>query len=168
MQTPATASNFDALASTLSGADQTKLILIQGTLSVAVPGCIADLQRIGGPSDWHFGQAATFSSRLGAEGDTLLYRVKGKTAEMMARLCEVVAIMAFVPGGVSLMGLHFEAQVETTPDLDPLMQCACVNADARLCYTIRLNRDIEDLGDGDECQCYCHNEWNEDEEAEQP
>lgn len=111
MQTPTTASNFDALTEAMQR-EPGKLELFRLTLSAAVPGCIADLQRIGGPSDWHLEQAAKFSEDLGSKGDALLYRVKGETARMMARLCEVVAIMAFVPGGVAIMGLHFEAHAE--------------------------------------------------------
>lgn len=102
--------NFDKL--TNSQIDPITLERFRLTLATAVPICIADLQKIGGPSDWHFEQAALFSDELGAKGDTLLYRVKGETARMMSRFCEVVAIMAFIPGGVKVMGLHFEAKTE--------------------------------------------------------
>lgn len=87
--------------------------LIQLTLSLAVPSCIANLQRIGGPSDWHFEQAHVFAGELGAHGDAILYHVKGETARMMTRLCEAVAVLAFCPGGVTTFGLHFEAHAES-------------------------------------------------------
>lgn len=108
---PTQAANFDTLTKAMQS-EPFKLERFRLTLSVAVPICIADLQRIGGPGDWHFEQAALFSDELGAKGDTLLYKVKGETARMMSRLCEVVAIMAFCPGGVKVMGLHFEAHAE--------------------------------------------------------
>lgn len=104
------ASKFAALKKAVD--DPIKLELIQLTLATAVPFAIDDLKRIGGPTDGHFGEASAFATRLGAEGDTLLYRTKGKTARMMDRLCEVVAVLAFCPGGISLFGLHFEAKTE--------------------------------------------------------
>ena len=106
-----TASNFDDLTEAMQS-DPIKLDLFRLTLSVAVPTCIANLQRIGGPGDWHIEQAALFSDEMGAHGDALLYRVKGETARMMSRLCEVVGIMAFFPGGIRIMGLRFEAKAE--------------------------------------------------------
>ncbi len=90
--------------------EPTKLLLLQMTLAAAVPVVIADLQRIGGPDEWHLEQAREFSDRLGSEGDTLLFRVKGKTGPSVARFCEVVAMMAFQPGGVHLFGLDFEVK----------------------------------------------------------
>jgi hypothetical protein len=92
--------------------NEEKLYLIQCTLSALVPIAIFDLQKQGGPSEWHFEQCHAFSWKLGAEGDTLLYRVKGKTGKIMGEFCEVVAALAFVPGGISVFGLHFEAKVE--------------------------------------------------------
>lgn len=108
---PTQSARFDELTSAMES-DPIKLELFRLTLSAAVPACIDNLQRIGGPSDWHREQAAAFSDDMGAKGDALLYRVKGETARMMARFCEAVAIMAFCPGGVTLMGLHFEAEEE--------------------------------------------------------
>ncbi len=88
--------------------DATKLCLIQQTLAVAVPIAIADLQAIGGPSEWDVGRVRAFAVVLGAKGDTILYRVKGETARMMARLCDCIAVLAFCPGGITIFGLHFE------------------------------------------------------------
>lgn len=100
------AGKFEQL--TKAADDPIKLELIRLTLSTAVPLAIADLRHVGGPSDWHFEQASAFATDLGAEGDNLLFRTK-KTSAIMARFCEVVAILAFVPGGVTIFGLHFEA-----------------------------------------------------------
>jgi hypothetical protein len=89
--------------------DATKLHLIRCTLELLVPIAIADLAAFGGPNAWHQEQAAAFSRVLGAEGDTLLYYVKGKSGAMMGKFCEAVAVLAYAPGGVTLFGLHFEA-----------------------------------------------------------
>jgi len=95
--------------------DAQKLHLIQCTLSALVPIAIIDLQQQGGPTDWHREQARAFGHVLGSEGDTLLYNVKGKTGKNMGKFCEVLAILAFVPGGITTFGLHFEANVGDAP-----------------------------------------------------
>jgi hypothetical protein len=46
---------------------------------------------------------------IAEQGDTLLYRVKGKSAEMINKLVEGLAILSFCPGGVTFLGIHFEA-----------------------------------------------------------
>ena len=102
---------FERLSQSVS--EPMKLELIRLTLEVGVPFAIHDLQKQGGPTEWHFGEASAFAWRLGAEGDTLLYRTKGNTAEMMDRLIDCIAILAFCPGGITTFGLHFEACAES-------------------------------------------------------
>ena len=87
-------------------------MLMRLHLEVAVPLAIHDLLQIGGPSDWHFSRAREYAWDIGEGGDALLYRVKGKTSEMMGKLIEGLAILAFCPGGVDFLGLHFEASVD--------------------------------------------------------
>lgn len=108
---------IDAFNESMQGADQseqTKLVLFQSTLEAGVRAAIGDIHHTGGPSDWQIEKVREFSSILGAKGDNLLYgsKKKGETAELMAHLCECVAIMAFMPGGISLFGLHFEETIE--------------------------------------------------------
>lgn len=43
------------------------------------------------------------------QADTILYGTKGKTAGAFNRLAEGVACAAYQPGGVTVLGLHFEA-----------------------------------------------------------
>lgn len=45
---------------------------------------------------------------IAAHGDALLYRIPGQTARAVSALVEGLATMAFCPGGVTFMGLHFE------------------------------------------------------------
>lgn len=87
------------------------LLLI--TLEVSVTLAILDLKAAGGLdslTDWQLEQVREYSDQLGGEGDTLLFKTKGKTAQNFARLSECLAIMAFMPGGVKLAGLHFEVK----------------------------------------------------------
>ncbi len=46
---------------------------------------------------------------LAEHGDAILYRIPGKTAPAVNALSEALATMAFVPGGVRFLDLHFEA-----------------------------------------------------------
>jgi hypothetical protein len=45
---------------------------------------------------------------IAAQGDAILYRSPGRTAQAVSALVEALATMAFVPGGVDFLGLHFE------------------------------------------------------------
>ena len=88
--------------------------LLKTQLSAFVPPLIMELQRQGGPTDWHFDQARAFSSTLAYQGDVLLFGGKpGEAAALMGQLTEALAVMAFVPGGISAFGLHFEATPES-------------------------------------------------------
>lgn len=45
---------------------------------------------------------------IAGQGDAILYRVPGKTARAVGALTEALATLAFAPGGVDFMSLHFE------------------------------------------------------------
>lgn len=79
-------------------------------LEAAVPLHIMELQRRGGPTEEDFQRVKEFGLQLAAEGDALLFPVKGKTAALANRLAEAVAIMAFVPGGTKVFGTRYEAR----------------------------------------------------------
>jgi ethanolamine ammonia-lyase large subunit len=92
--------------------DTTDALFIM-SLEASVTLAILDLKKRSGLdaiSDWQLEQVRSYCDQLGAEGDTLLFPVKGKTAENFARLSEALAIMAFFPGGVKIAGLHFEVK----------------------------------------------------------
>lgn len=87
--------------------------LLLMSLEVAVSLAIFDLKAAGGLdslTDWQMDQVRAYSDQLGGEGDTLLFKTKGKTAENFTKLTECLAIMAFFPGGVKIAGLHFEVK----------------------------------------------------------
>lgn len=81
-------------------------------LATFVPLEIKELQRHGGPTDWHLEeiQRRRQAIRDDPRGDeSLLYIVgKGLTAKSVGFLVECLAVMAFVPGGVRFGPLHFE------------------------------------------------------------
>jgi hypothetical protein len=81
---------------------------------------ILDLIEQGGIKDYHIKEARRSVDILASEGDALLYhsKKKGQTARVFYALCRGLAIMAFCPGGVKFMGLHFEEK--TGQDLEAL------------------------------------------------
>lgn len=95
-----------------------KAELLLNTLATAVPISIANLRAIGGPQDYHIEevQRRLRDSRdekagpLSGFADMLF---GGKQAGIEAELlCDMLAILAFQPGGVTAFGLHFEANCE--------------------------------------------------------
>ena len=74
-------------------------------LDAAVPLC---MYRV---SKWSFERRKQEAERVlnivASEGDTILYLVKGKTAQSFNALAEGIAILATVPGGVTVFGRHW-------------------------------------------------------------
>jgi len=91
----------------------TKGELLCATLEASVPFRMLELMQQGGPFDWEWEAARAFADVLGSEGDALLFKGfrKGDTARMMHRLIATLAVMAFVPGGITAWGLHFDAGI---------------------------------------------------------
>jgi hypothetical protein len=86
--------------------------LLKGMLGISVPLHIHSLEEKGGPTDEDMKKAKEFSSVLGERGDILLFGggKKGECAEMFNRTAQAIAVLAFVPGGISIFGSHFEAK----------------------------------------------------------
>ena len=80
-------------------------------LQMAVPLRIAELEANGGPTKEDFCRVREYAADFGSRGDAILFHVKGETAEMVNRLVDSIAVMAFVPGGISVFGLEFVGQV---------------------------------------------------------
>ncbi len=91
-------------------------------LQTCVPLAILEVQRRGGPDeqDWELLRA---SNVLPTHGDALLFSTPARaatadrpaspgTAMVAGNLVQALAMLACVPGGVSFLGLHFEAQSE--------------------------------------------------------
>jgi hypothetical protein len=100
-------------------------VLLQSTLEASVPFRMLELRQWGGPTEHDWQEARDFAEILACEGDRLLFKghKKGDTARMMRGLIRAIAVMAFVPGGVTAWGLHFDAG---TPDSTGAAHCSTV------------------------------------------
>ena len=72
---------------------------------------IAELQAKGGPTDWDWSRARSASDLIAERGDILLYRgpKKGDSARVFNEFAYAVAVAAFLPGGIKIFGMHFDA-----------------------------------------------------------
>jgi hypothetical protein len=84
--------------------------LMRLTLELGVPVRALELMHHGGPSRFDFDEARAFADVLAEKGDILQFRggKKGEAGEIMGGLIRAVAVMAFVPGGVTVFGAHFQ------------------------------------------------------------
>lgn len=89
--------------------------LLRSTLEVAVPLWIEQLR----PLTWHerADRAELCGQYVAEHGDVIMYRGarQGDTAAAFNRLAEGLACLAFVPGGVKFMGMHWEVPHQFTP-----------------------------------------------------
>lgn len=82
-------------------------------LLVAVPIRISELVALGGPNDAHYDLLPVWAEELGSHGDDLLFGgKKGEAARMFRVIVDVLAVLSFAPGGVSIFGLRFEGKRE--------------------------------------------------------
>jgi hypothetical protein len=82
--------------------------LIEITLSAAVPLWIEELKRK--PIRHVLARAQACAQVVAEKGDVLQFRGKrGESAAAFNGLAEGLACLAFAPGGVRFMGMHFEA-----------------------------------------------------------
>lgn len=75
---------------------------------------IQELKQNGGPTDEQIQSVGTLGEVLGARGDVLLFgsKKKGEVADLFNKLAKAIAIMSFLPGGISCFGFHFESKAE--------------------------------------------------------
>ena len=76
---------------------------------------IEQLKERGGPSQDDMKKAQETSDMLGERGDVLLCGggKPGERAALFNRTAHAYAVLAFVPGGVSVFGAQFEAKRES-------------------------------------------------------
>lgn len=81
-------------------------------MSAAVPLQIMRLEEKGGPTDEDMKKAQEVSGKLGERGDVLLFGggKKGEVADLFNGTAHAIAVLAFVPGGITIFGQHFEAK----------------------------------------------------------
>ena len=89
----------------MKGADNLMLMM-----QMAVPLYIERLKEKGGPTPEDMKKAQETSDMLGERGDVLLCGggKKGECAELFNRTAAAIAVLAFVPGGVTIFGGHWE------------------------------------------------------------
>lgn len=56
-------------------------------------------------------QLTKLADRLWEVGEALIHRIPGKTADGFNALAEIIARLAFCPGGVKTFGMHFEYEI---------------------------------------------------------
>lgn len=76
-------------------------------LSMCVPLRIDELRTMRFPLEDHLARIRPYALDIAEYGDQLLFRGK-RTTELMNKVVDALAVMAFLPGGVTLFGLHFE------------------------------------------------------------
>lgn len=99
-----------SLATTaLSEEQRTKLTLLQSTLEAAVPLWCLTIETWS--EEYRAERAAVCSQAVAEHGDMILYRGKkaGQSADAFNRLAEGIALASLSPGGIRVLGLHFEA-----------------------------------------------------------
>jgi hypothetical protein len=88
----------------------TTLCLLQATLEIAVPMWMERLRLQG--EEYRAARAHALADVIAEKGDIILYRSKktGESATAFNALAEGIAALSFQPGGVTVFGLHFEAE----------------------------------------------------------
>lgn len=93
----------------MNGEDFTKELL-KVALSTSVPLLIWEYRDV--PLDELLAMAPEVSQYIAEHGDMVLYKSKkkGETAEAFNSVARGLAILAHAPGGVTFLGMHFEAK----------------------------------------------------------
>jgi len=87
--------------------------LLLDHLAAFVPLEILELQKQGGPDEWHFEEARRRWQALDFQAhEAVQYAMPKFTSTTIANLVECLAVMAFCPGGVRFGPLHFEGKRE--------------------------------------------------------
>lgn len=85
--------------------------LLHIAMSAAIPLRIMELQARGGPSDADWSGLGAVAQDLAEHGDLLLYRggKKGQSADLFNATAQAIAVLAFLPGGITIFGSHYQA-----------------------------------------------------------
>ena len=90
--------------------------ILPDMLEVAVPLWILRFNSAGGfPADYKQ-RLERISHVLQENGEAILYKVKGKSAESFNALAEGIALLSFCPGGVECFGRRWETPTEAEPE----------------------------------------------------
>ena len=94
-------------------ASGTNANLLSDMMQMAVPLWVKAYKDKGGPNAEDMKAAQETSDILGERGEILLCGggKSGECADQFNRTARAVAVLAFVPGGVTIFGSHFEEKV---------------------------------------------------------
>jgi len=81
---------------------------LRAHLAFTVPFLIAELTRCGGPTEYQVAEAQRRG--LGMSDHMLFGGEPGEAAELVTQLAEIIAILAFAPGGIEIFGLKFRGE----------------------------------------------------------
>jgi len=93
-----------------SGPLQSGFDLLTMTLGAAVPLRIMELLRKGGPNQEDFERITSYQEDLTAHGEDLFFRheTNHATATRFNQVADAIAVLSFVPGGITAFGMHFD------------------------------------------------------------
>jgi hypothetical protein len=82
-------------------------------LEVAVSLFVWQFQEQGGITDEDIARVQFYLPDLLVHGDDLFFRSrkKGETAKRFNQVAEIIAVLSFAPGGITIFGLHFESHM---------------------------------------------------------
>lgn len=87
-------------------------------LSASIPLKIADINLRGGPTKQDFDRARSFADVLATQGDVLMFGgKKGEAAKLFNELAFACAVCAFIPGGITIFGDHYEHKLSNGLDI---------------------------------------------------
>ncbi len=79
-------------------------------ISCSVPLYIAEIKQMGYATSDYQDSLREIADLITSDGDVLLYGGnKGEPAKIFNKLAKAVAFLAFQPGGISILEMHFEA-----------------------------------------------------------
>ena len=87
--------------------------LLNLTLAIAVP--IAANKYQEAPWQWELDRELimSYSDVFASQGDELLFRQKGVSGPLFAKLAHALAWLSFLPGGVTFNGVLYEAKLSS-------------------------------------------------------
>jgi hypothetical protein len=98
------------MSQTPPGPFQPGFDLLTISLSAAVPLRIMKLIRDGGPSEADFERIKSYQEDLTTRGSDLYFRntKNNATATRFNQVADAIAVMSFLPGGITTFGMHFD------------------------------------------------------------
>jgi hypothetical protein len=90
---------------------ESTLALLAPALGAAVSLYVLKFQQRGGITEEDIARVQSYLQDVLVHGNDLYHRSKkvGETAKRFDQVAEMIAVLSFAPGGITVFGLHFEA-----------------------------------------------------------